>query len=117
LFYGFLGIENMKILSGEEFFKMPYGTLYINFVPETFTGSLKIKSEFRSDTSWWATDILPWGQEGEFYKIKNYSGNDEIKTEGFCTDDAIYNHKNDMLWAVFDKNEIKEMIERLIETL
>ena len=106
----------MRIMNGKEFLKEPYGTVYINFFSRSFYGEARIKSEPRGGDSWWATDILPWEEEGEFDKILSCDGT-KIKTQEFCTDDAVYNHSDDMLWVVFDKKEIKEMILRLSNAL
>jgi len=116
----------MRILTAEEFTKEPYGTVYILFTPETFIGQPKIKSEPRGEKfgkSWWATDVLPWAKGDsdvevfdEFSKWdKNHSY--ELETEGFCTDDATYNHDGHILYAVFSKEEVKDMIDRLVRSL
>jgi len=106
----------MKIMNGEEFLKEPYGTVYINFLSRDFFGEPRIKSEPRGGDSWWATDVLPWEENGEFDKIMSCDGV-EIKTHEFCTDDAVYNHRDDALWVVFNKKEVKEMIIRLSNAL
>lgn len=110
----------MRIVTAQEFIKEPYGTVYIGFVPAMYVDQPKIKSEPRGEKfgqSWWATDILPWVTDDtefeEQEKFKNY----ELETEGCCTDDAIYNHNEDTLYIVFNKQEVKGMIDRLIESL
>lgn len=116
----------MRILTAQEFIKEPYGTVYVHYKPQMFLGEPKIKSKPRGDKfgkSWWATNILPWvkgdsdieadEQFNEWDKNHSY----ELETEGFCTDDATYNHDDDMLYAVFSKEEVKDMINRLIESL
>ncbi len=116
----------MRILTAKQFTKEPYGTVYIQYQPQIFIGQLEIKSEPRGDKfgqSWWATSILPWVKGGsdieveeEFNKWdKNHSY--ELETEDFCTDDATYNHNDDILYAVFSKEEVKGMINRLIKSL
>lgn len=107
----------MRILTAEEFNKEPYGIVYIRFVPLMFIGEPKIKSEPRGGTSWWATDILPWvTDDEEFNEWEKYKGY-ELETEGFCTDDATYNYDSKDLYVVFNKDEVKGMINRLIESL
>lgn len=116
----------MRILTAQEFIKEPYGTVYIQFVPRMFVGEPKIKSEPRGQEfgeSWWATDILPWAkgdsdtEADEEFAEWDRNHNYELETEGFCTDDATYNHDDDLLYAVFNKDEVKDMINRLIESL
>lgn len=105
----------MRILTGEEFMKEPYGTVYITFLHTDYRGQPKIKSEARGEefgNTWWATTVLPWLVDDVFYDIKQ-----EIETEGFCTDDAVYNHESNMLYAVFNKAEVADMISRLQEAL
>ena len=106
----------MRIMNGKEFLKEPYGSVYVNFVSRDYFGEPRIKSEPRAENSWWATDIMPWEEDGEFDKILSCEGA-KIKTHEFCTDDAIYNHNDDVLWVVFDKKEVKEMIMRLSKAL
>lgn len=113
----------MKILTAEQFLKEPYGTVYIHYKPCVFIGEPKIKSEPRGDKSWWTISVLPWVTadsdsevNDELNKGLEYSYY-EIETEEFCTDDAIYNYDKDMLYAVFNKDEVKRMIDRLIESL
>lgn len=116
----------MRILTPQEFMKEPYGTVYIKWVPQMFIEQPKIKSEPRGEKfgqSWWATDILPWikgdsdvevnEEFAEWDKYHNY----QLPTEEFCTDDAIYNHDDNVLYAVFNKEEVRDMINRLIESL
>ena len=116
----------MRILTAQEFCKEPYGTVYVQYKPHIFIGQPEIKSEPRGEKfgkSWWATDILPWAKgdsdseaEKEFDKWDK-DHRYEIETEGFCTDDATYNHDEDIMYAVFNKDEVKGMINRLIESL
>ena len=107
----------MRILTAEEFNKEPYGIVYIHFTPEMYVGEPKIKSEPRGESSWWATDVLPWVKDDEEFdewkKFKEY----ELETEGFCTDDATYNHDDNCLYVVFSKQEVKGIINRLIDSL
>jgi len=110
----------MRILTAQEFIKEPYGTVYIHYKPEMFIGNLKIKSEPRGEKfgdSWWATDVLPWVTSDEEFKEQKKFNKYELETEGFCTDDATYNHDDDLLYAVFNKEEVKGMTDRLIESL
>lgn len=106
----------MRILTALEFNKEPYGTVYIKYIPQMFIEQPKIKSEPRGKTSWWATSILPWADDEEFREQKKYK-NYELETEEFCTDDATYNHNDNILYVVFNKEEVKGMINRLIESL
>jgi hypothetical protein len=107
----------MRILTNKEFAKEPYGIVYVEFIPMMFAGNPKIKTEPRGTESWWATDVLPWVIDEE--EIREYKKNNhyELQTEGFCTDDAIYNYNDDRLFAVFDKTEVKGMIDRLVKSL
>lgn len=116
----------MRILTSEQFEKEPYGTVYILYKPHSFIGQPEIKSEPRGEkfgSSWWMTSLLPWVKGDSDSEVdkefdewnKNLSY--EIETEGFCTDDATYNHNDDILYAVFSKEEVKGMINRLIESL
>ena len=117
----------MRILKPEEFIKEPYGTVYVKYVPHMFIDSICIKSEPRGEEfgeSWWATSLLPWVEaedsedESNILREWEESGSEyNISTEGFCTDDAIYNYKDNILYAVFDKNEVKGMINRLVDSL
>lgn len=106
----------MRILNAQQFLKEPYGTVYIQFIPTMYIEQPKIKSEPRGINSWWATSILPWADDEEFKEEKKYE-NYELETEGFCTDDATYNHDDSILYAVFNREEVKGMINRLIESL
>lgn len=109
----------MRILTAEQFKKEPYGTVYIQFMPRVYMNEPRIKSEARGESgdSWWALDILPWVIDDEEFDKLTVDNNYELKTEGYCTDDAIYNHKSDIQYAVFNKEEIKGMIDRLTESL
>jgi hypothetical protein len=110
----------MRIVKAKDFIKEPYGTVYIKFVPEMYVEQPKIKTEPRGElygNSWWATDILPWVKDDEeFSEWKKFSGY-ELETEGFCTDDATYNHSDEIMYAVFSKDEVKGIIDRLVESL
>ena len=110
----------MRIVTAKEFIKEPYGTVYIRFIANMYIDNPKIKTEPRGEKfgeSWWATDILPWViDEEEFREWRKYNKH-ELDTEGFCTDDAIYNHDENDLYAVFNKEEVKGMVDRLIESL
>lgn len=105
----------MRILNEAEFLKEPFGTVYAYFKPRAYVSELKIKDGYRSENSWWATDIMPWVNDEEFDKHNDYAGN-EYLSEEFCTDDAFYDHDKDTLYAVFDKQEVKDMIDRLSRT-
>lgn len=111
----------MRIITAQEFIKEPYGTVYIQYKPNYYIDQPKIKSEPRGEKfgqSWWATDILPWvTNDDEFIEREKSDSRYELETEGFCTDDAIYNHNDDILYVVFNKEEVKEIISRLIESL
>ena len=103
----------MKILDKEEFSKVPFGTVYISYVPNCFSGLPKIKSEHRGDGSWWATDLLPWT---EFDDTVIEQGID-IETIEFCTDDSLWDYGKDAMFAVFSKREVLRMISVLFEAL
>lgn len=110
----------MRILTPKEFTKEPYGTVYIRYIPRAYADQPKIKSEPRGKEfgqTWWATDVLPWVTDNEEFDKQENNKNYELKTEGFCTDDAIYNHDKDELYIVYSKEEIKQMIDRLTESL
>lgn len=114
----------MRILTAEQFTKEPYGTVYTTFVDNDF-GGISVKDSQRGEpfgNSWWATDVLPWVkndedkfgmrlEDGLWVKVGKI--NYKIETEMVCTDDAIYNHNDDMFYAVFDKDEINGMISVL----
>lgn len=110
----------MRILKPEEFIKEPNGTVYVKYTPHMFIDQISIKSEPRGEKSWWATELLPWvecdSSSEENVILSNWEKYNDIPTEGFCTDDATYNHNN-ILYAVFDKNEVRGMINRLVESL
>jgi len=116
----------MRILTPEEFTKEPYGTVYIKFIPRMYVEQPGIKSEPRGEkfgSSWWAIDVLPWVKgksdseaDNEFNEWDKNHGY-ELETEGFCTDDAIYNHDDNILYAVFNKAEVRGMIDRLTDSL
>jgi len=116
----------MRILTAQEFTKEPYGTVYIQYKPHMFIGQPEIKSEPRGEKfgqSWWTTNILPWIEGNNDVEVNNElkQWDDwhqyELPTEGFCTDDATYNHDDAILYAVFSKEEVKGMINRLVESL
>lgn len=102
----------MKVLTKEQFDKVPIGTIYCTCVNSAFTGNLSIKSEDRGPKSWWALDIMPW-LETEMDFIGDYKNGEEIKTEEFCTDDATYNYGDETMFAVFSKQEVADMIKRM----
>lgn len=110
----------MKILTPQEFIKQPNGTVYIKYTPHTFIDQISIKAESRGEKSWWTTTLLPWvgcDSDAEQHDIlSNWEKHNDIPTQEFCTDDAIYNH-NEILYVVVDKNEVREMIDRLVESL
>lgn len=114
----------MRILTAKEFLKEPYGTVYIHYTPQMFIDQPKIKSEERGGDSWWATNVLPWIEADScteaseiLFEQEEQGGTYVIPTSGFCTDDAVYNHDDDMLYAVFNKEEVIAMINRLMESL
>lgn len=116
----------MRILTAEQFTKEPYGTVYIKYVPHMYIEQPKIKTEPRGEKfgqSWWAIDVLPWIKGDSDVEVDNElkewdQWHDyELPTEGFCTDDAIYNHDDKILYAIFSKEEVKNMIDRLIKSL
>lgn len=107
----------MKILTAREFEKEPFNTLYIKFIPSMFIDQPAIKSEQRGSNSWWALDLLPWVIDDDEFKIWKENNKYELKTEDFCTDDAIYNYGNDTMYVVFDKEEVKGIINRLLTLL
>ena len=107
----------MRILTPKQFLEEPYGVIYIQFIPETYIGGLAIKSEERGINSWWATDILPWVISDKEFEKWEKDKSYELKTESFTTDDAVYNHDGNVLYAVFNKEEIQNMISRLQESL
>jgi hypothetical protein len=110
----------MRILTAQEFIKEPYGTVYIQYTPEAFIGQPKIKSEPRGEkfgSSWRSTDVLPWVKDDEEFDEQKKFSEYELQTEGFCTDDAIYNHDDNILYLVFNKEEVQGMIDRLVESL
>lgn len=103
----------MKILTKAQFAETPLGTLYRTCINSVFTGELSIKSEqLLENQSWWALNISPWLMTESDTLLDKPIGS-EIQTEGFCTDDAIYNYDNETMFAVFNKQEIQDMIERL----
>jgi hypothetical protein len=106
----------MRILTAKEFTKEPYGTVYIHYKPISFIGQPKIKSKPRGEEfgdSWWVTDILPWVSDNkELYELQE-DQKYELRTERFCTDEAIYNHDDNLLYVVFSKEEVIGMINRL----
>lgn len=99
----------------------PYGTVYKTFD----RGEICIKDSPRGEPfgqSWWAIYTLPKVKNKNDYPGKIFINgnweedvkiNIEIETETICTDDAIYNHDADMYYAVFNKDEINEMIDIL----
>ena len=106
----------MRILTPKQFLDEPLGVVYVHFIPTTFVRDLSIKREERGKDSWYATNIVPWvSEESEFDKWEK-DNLYELETEGFTTDDATYNH-DDILYAVFNKEEVSSMIERLQKSL
>lgn len=107
----------MRILTPEQFLEEPYGITYIQFIPRTYIGELAIKSEERGINSWYATDIIPWVIDDEEFEFWRKDRTYELKTGGFTTDDATYNHDDNVLYAIFSKEEVQGMINRLQESL
>lgn len=109
----------MRILTANEFVKEPYGTVYIQYIPKMYMGNLHIKSEPRgtSGKSWWALDALPWVIDDEEFNKQALDNKYDMKTEDFCTDDAIYNYDDSYMYVVFNKYEVKNMINRLKKTI
>lgn len=106
----------MRILNKEQFKQEPYGTVYCLWIPDMFTDNLSIKRSARGEEfgeSWWALDVIPWSDEDSREK----DGGHFVRTEAFCTDDAIYNHDDEVRFAVFDKKEVVGMIDRLTRAL
>lgn len=107
----------MRIPTPEQFLEEPYGITYIQFVPEMYIGDLAIKSEDRGINSWYATDIVPWVIDNEEFKNWRNDKSYELKTESFTTDDAVYNYDDNVLYVVFNKQEVRNMINRLQKSL
>jgi hypothetical protein len=104
----------MRILTKEQFIKEPFGAVYCTCVNSCFTGELEIKDSKRSDDgeSWYALGVAPW-LTSEMDSFGEHPNGEEIETESFCTDDAVYNYDNKTMYAVFSKEELRGMIERL----
>jgi len=111
----------MKILTTEQFEKEPVGTVYclctmndyFNNNIGSYSGGIQIKGTKRGGTSWYDLSVLPCRKdEKEICKL-----NTEIQTEYDSMSDATYNYDDEQLWCVFNKDEIKDMIERLQDAL
>lgn len=104
----------MRVVTQEQFIKEPCGIIYCTCIDSIFTGDLAIKEALRSadGKSWWALNITPWFKK-ENDVFSNYPHGEEIKTEAFFTDDAIYNYDKETMFAVFNKDEILGMIDRM----
>lgn len=103
----------MRILTSEQFENEPIGTVYCLWEPNAYINNACIKGTEIAEHSWWDLSLLPWGKD----EYEPYEINTDIETEGFCTDDAIYNHRPGQLWCVFNKAEVNEMINRLQDAL
>lgn len=109
----------MKILNLEDFLKEPLGTVYCNFIPCCYNGDLNIKWEWLNTSkndykSWWELQFLPWF-ESEMSEEKY--GEEENSMEWSLSRASDYHYDKDILFCVFNKNEIGGMIERLQEAL
>lgn len=107
----------MKILTKEQFAKMPDGTLFCTCVDSAFTGQPEVKVHDRPTGKTWlyTLDIMPWLADGKmgFQECDGYTSGGEIETEENCVDDSTIDYDNGTLFAVFSKQEINEMIQRL----
>lgn len=107
----------MKILTKEQFSEMPDGTLFCTCIDSAFTGQPMIKvNDMLTGKTWaYSLDVLPWLANGKigFQECDGYASGGEIETEEFCVDDSIIDYDDGTLFAVFSKQEISEMIQRL----
>lgn len=102
----------MRILTSKQFESEPIGTVYCQWIPEMYIGEVCIKGSKRgTESSWWNLSLLPNPISNNTYHTN------EIDTEEFCTDEATYNYDEKQLWCVFNKEEIKGMIQRLQNAL
>jgi hypothetical protein len=104
----------MRILTKEQLIKEPIGTVYCTCIDCCFTGELEIKQQLISDDgiAWYSLDVAPW-MKTCLETFSDYKQGEEIPTEENCVDDATYNYDDKTMYAVFSKEEVKGMIERL----
>lgn len=107
----------MKIIDTETLMTMPWGTIYIEYMPDVFIGELKIKLETMQDKNlhnfdWDYVNVTPWWYDCD-NSTKNI--NQEYQTEIFSCHDGLYDTSR--LFIIFSEQEVRMMINILVESL
>ena len=104
----------MKIITLKELCNMPNGTVFVEYEPDMFVGDIQIlcgryyDNYFKEETFNGVVNLLPqfsWSSHG------NYKS--ERITTWSTLDTAACDFDQDQLFAVFDINEVKAMINCL----
>jgi hypothetical protein len=111
----------MKIVNRKEFLKLPAGIVFAKYKPCIF-GKLAIKESSIDCESINDFIVQPLGVEidadfDEFVgKCKKAENGEEVPLNYDCFERDGFFHQ-DQLFAVFSKEDVKKLIDRLIETL
>ena len=109
----------MKLVSFEEFNKMPAGTVFARYEPNIFKECLSIKTDTGEPAPMYChfTHIFngvmplePWiDPDDQFYKV-----GDELPASFEIYDGSTADYMNDDMFLVFDSSDIDRMINALV---
>lgn len=101
----------MRIVTRDELCKCPNGTVFAEYTPNTFIGDLHVMTGSNEIDNWnGAISIMP-------FCVRNKNDKDDIYTSWMSSDDCTADYYKSQLFAVFNKREIKQMIDLLIFAL
>lgn len=90
----------MRIINKEQLLEAPAGTVYARYIPDILNDEIHIKVGNYCDLNLTPT----WDHDNEIYKATNFCTNDlSIQADYDCDD----------LFAVFNKTEVKKMVDCL----
>lgn len=106
----------MRIVNRQEFLAMPAGTVFYKYEPCVFE-DLQIKAESIGDIDFFYQEItsaIECNDSGEFFDLLNKAKEDGISLpmDFYCgSRDGLFDQ--DQLFAVFEPDDVRGLIERL----
>ena len=98
----------MKIVSYDEFLKLPNGTVFSNWTPcivsELYVKRDTLTNEENELIDFYYEDVIGFSINGE-----------DPKFERAVSRDGCFDHSS--MYAIYEKSEVKEMIELLLEAM
>lgn len=110
----------MKIVNRQKFLSLPKGVLYAKFDPENYEfGEIAIKENTLTQ-DWWNQDLIEV-KANDSAELDNVLSKAVEEGKSFSLDyecvgrDGLY--EDDFLFAVFEKEDVIKLIERLEKTV